>query len=232
VAGIAAGSGSPGGVAPDAKIAVVRSDTFTRLGDAVLYLIDLAEDMDVPLVINASVGGQYGPHDGRTPLESYLGSVLGEGRLMVAAAGNDGNDRIHVGADLDAEPVRIAVDGVPYGKPVEVVVDLWCHRSEQVLLGIELWDGDSLVASTPLAAPDSELLDGALAAAGKKVIDFSYGVELDDTHHLVHRSIVIDGADGELPVGGRLALRLSGDGHVDGWVSQSDYRYGGRLCHS
>jgi len=226
VAGIAAGSAALGGVAPAAKIAVVRSDTFTRLADAVIYLTELADDLGVPVVINTSVGGQYGPHDGRTPLESFLSSALGSGRVMVAAAGNDGNDRIHVGAALERDPVRITIDDLPFGKPVEVIVDLWCKRSAEVELALELWDDDGPMVTTPLAAPDSELLDGSISVGGAPVVDVTYGVELDSDHGLVHHSVVLDGGGGSLPPNTWLALRFAGKGRLDGWISQSDYRYG------
>jgi len=91
VAGIAAGAHVLPGIAPEASIVMVRSRNFTRLADAVRFIFNTADVYDRPAVVNLSVGGHYGPHDGRTALEDYLENALGPGRLMVAAAGNDTN---------------------------------------------------------------------------------------------------------------------------------------------
>jgi subtilisin family serine protease len=227
VAGIAAGNDLIGGVAPEASIAVVRSDTFTRIADAVLYLLDLADARDQPLVINTSIGGHYGAHDGRTPLERYLGKVLGEGKLLVAAAGNDGDSRVHVGTTLGGYEERVAVEGLPFGQPVTTTLDLWAKGKVGVSLALELWERDRAVAVAELSASDSELAEGALAHGGAHLCDFSYGADFDDDHNLVHYTVLLDCSGGVAPPEGvRVALRLSGAGRIDGWINQSDYRYG------
>ena len=68
---------------------MVRSDDFTRLADAVAFLFDLGDKRDEPVVINISVGGQYGPHDGTSDFEAALSALSGPGRIIVKSAGND-----------------------------------------------------------------------------------------------------------------------------------------------
>jgi subtilisin family serine protease len=111
VLGIAAGNGrgsfvtgvgSPYmGIAPEATLIGVRI-TFTELGVAMAakYFFDKAEEMGMPAVLNLSVGNHYGPHLGDTPLENYLESRIGPGHLVVAAAGNDGDNDYHAWVEV------------------------------------------------------------------------------------------------------------------------------------
>ena len=228
VAGIAAGNRRLGGVAPQADIAMVRSERFTRLADAIDYLIGVAEARDQPLVINLSVGGHYGPHMGKSPLEQYIAEQVGPGRIVVAAAGNDGASRIHVGTQLHAEPVRTSLQGLPKaGRQVEAVVELWTEPLADTDFAVELWLGDDLHTQIPLDATDSELLRGELTYQGSTLaaINYTAGLSLGDGK--VKHTLAIDRATAEpLPDGARLALKLAGEGRLDGWIGQSDYRFG------
>ncbi len=124
VAGIAAGNGrgtdSPEdlyryvGVAPEADIIAVKAElSEARIIDAVSWIFDRAGDR--PCVINMSIGSQTGPHDGTTALDRALAALTGPGRLLVAAAGNEGGSEIHAGADLaPGETVDIEIGIYPY----------------------------------------------------------------------------------------------------------------------
>ena len=107
VAGIAAGDGSASqvdslrymfaGVAPEAAMVGVAVDLSfdTNILDAVRFVFDAADRAGLPAVVNLSLGSQFGPHDGRSPLEAGLDTLVGPGRIIVAAAGNEGEDRVH-----------------------------------------------------------------------------------------------------------------------------------------
>jgi len=114
VAGIAAGDGSASkvdslryrliGLAPEAELVVVAVDLSrdTNILDAVSYVFERAESEGKPAVVNLSLGNQFGPHDGSTPLETGIDALVGPGKLVVAAAGNDGVDRIHAALHVSA----------------------------------------------------------------------------------------------------------------------------------
>lgn len=114
VAGIAAGTGRGSqvdslryryaGVAPEADLVVVGADLYLDTGvlDAVNYVFTKADELGKPAVVNLSLGSQFGPHDGTTPLELGINALCGPGRLAVAAAGNEGEDRIH--AEIQVPP--------------------------------------------------------------------------------------------------------------------------------
>lgn len=99
VTGTACGDGSAvddfTGVAPKSEMVIVSFD-FDRpgfLGDvanSVQYLFNKAEDLEMPCVVNTSLGTYYGSHDGLDPTSLYIDSLIdaSPGRMVVAAVGN------------------------------------------------------------------------------------------------------------------------------------------------
>lgn len=107
VAGVAAGNGqSTGnhqGCAPKATIIAVALDFNSStpvIADAVQYIINEANNLNMPVAINASVGDYYGSHDATDLQSQMIISLIGNipGRIMCAAAGNAGNIKYHVKA--------------------------------------------------------------------------------------------------------------------------------------
>lgn len=103
VAGIAAGDGSGTnrgqprydyvGVAPEADLIVVRSSfSSVSVADGVAYIFARADELGKPAVVNLSLGTRFGPHDGTLALSVMMDELSGPGRIIVAAAGNDGSN--------------------------------------------------------------------------------------------------------------------------------------------
>ena len=99
VTGTAAGNGLANGfhkgAAPEADIIVVSSrfnapNWRSVVADGVKYILDEAEAMGKPAVINASLGTYYGSHDGQDAAALLIDSMLTArgGRAMVCAIGN------------------------------------------------------------------------------------------------------------------------------------------------
>ena len=102
VTGIASARGvnSPyGGVAPGAQLVVVAVSTTDAIEEdalvtAVQFMFDRADFMKKPLVVNLSLGSDFGPHDGTFMWEQTIASYVGPdhpGRSIVAASGNSGS---------------------------------------------------------------------------------------------------------------------------------------------
>lgn len=84
------------GVAPESDLVYVAfNDDDTSLPDAIKYIFDYAESVGKPCVINMSLGQHLGPHNGTSPLDKYIDSAVGPGRIIVGAVGNEGNRRLH-----------------------------------------------------------------------------------------------------------------------------------------
>ncbi len=113
VTGIAGGNGSGTGngqpayrytgVAPEATLVGVKTN-FTDAGiiDGVSYIFGKAATAGVPAVVNLSLGGQFGPHDGTDPLDVGVSSLTGPGKIVVASAGNERGAQIHARGTLPA----------------------------------------------------------------------------------------------------------------------------------
>ena len=104
VAGIAAGDGSGArvgvpsfghaGVAPGADLVIVKSDySLASVVEAVDYVFRRAAELDRPAVVNLSLGTMLGPHDGTAAASLAIDALAGPGRVVVASAGNEGDNR-------------------------------------------------------------------------------------------------------------------------------------------
>ena len=107
VAGIAAGDGSSStsgyvGVAPEANLIVIKTTFYEdAVLDAISFAFDRAEELGLPCVVNLSLGGHAGPHDGTSLFEQAVDAFLDRpGRALVVAAGNEAQEKIHVGTEV------------------------------------------------------------------------------------------------------------------------------------
>ncbi|MBK9261704.1 MAG: S8 family serine peptidase [Polyangiaceae bacterium] len=86
------------GLAPEATLVISSpsSDAGFQDVDVLIgaqFIDERATAMGMPAVINLSLGGDFGPHDGSSVLEQGLAALAGDhkpGRAIVAAAGNSG----------------------------------------------------------------------------------------------------------------------------------------------
>ena len=124
VASIAAGQAAgsfDGGMAPEAKLLVIRTDIEgaggapTSLGYSANHLIALefvksfAFTRDLPVVVNLSQGMNAGAHDGSSLLEAAIDDFTGSGRepglVLVKSAGNEGDRFGHTTIDVEHNAV-------------------------------------------------------------------------------------------------------------------------------
>ncbi len=110
MASIAAGSDRSHnfyGMAPDAMIAaVIYSNKISNISDGISWIFSLADSLNVPCVVNLSIGISYGPHDGTSLFDSFVDSVGEPGRIVVGAAGNDYNRSTHLNFKLKPDEAQ------------------------------------------------------------------------------------------------------------------------------
>ena len=188
VLGTAAGDGSAtangvpagkyAGVAPGADLVVVKTTFFSDdVVNGVNYIFSRAAELGRPAVVNLSLGSQAGPHDGTLPEEEMLDSLAGPGRIIVAAAGNDGDNgnrtpataapHVHgaaaVPAAAQATDFTLSVPGyTPQPGPNNsIFLQLWYAASDTVNVTVLRPDGTS-ATSGPTSTPDATVTqDGA-----------------------------------------------------------------------
>lgn len=131
VTGIAAGNGRASngrnrGVAPQCELLIVKlgrpvGDSFpstTQLMTGIDYVIRRSLALQRPIAINVSFGNNYGSHDGRSIVESYLNEVTSIWKnCIVVGSGNEGASRTHTSGLLDnrlSKTIELAVgDALP-----------------------------------------------------------------------------------------------------------------------
>ena len=122
VTGMAAGGGKAHakvkGMAPEADIIVVGinpnkldylnwTPALLAIVDGIDYIFKKADDLGKPAVINISLGGIEGSHDGKDLPTRLIEEMLDEknGRALVASAGNSGTKKLHIGMEAANDTV-------------------------------------------------------------------------------------------------------------------------------
>lgn len=166
VTGTAAGSGGNNlafvGAASESRIIVVKAtrtgsnqnlpSTFSTadMVNAVAYIFAKADELNMPAVVNLSIGGLSGANDGSSPLNQAFANLAGPGRIIVFAAGNDGSLLRHWGTVLEVDSE--ATMGIRFRE------DEWHYVHPQFgqLILIEGWYDSGTLSSITISARDHE----------------------------------------------------------------------------
>ncbi|MEO9531549.1 MAG: S8 family peptidase [Crocinitomicaceae bacterium] len=128
-------TGTNKGAAPESDIIIVETNfnlpnwTLT-VADGVDFIFAMADTLGKPAVVNTSVGGYLGSHDGTDPASHVIDSLLDDktGRIVVSAAGNSGNKgKYHASGIVDADTSftwGIVNPSSAFGSPA-VYFDIW-----------------------------------------------------------------------------------------------------------
>lgn len=156
VLGIAAGADQSTeyyGIAQFADLAVVATTgEDADLSDGVKYIFDYADEVGKPCVINISMGGLLGPHDGTETCNRVIESLVGPGRLVVAAAGNSGDMDMHVGKTLNGHDSLMTFQELTASYWYDfTMTDIWGDIAQNYEVSFVVYDedGDSIAYSTP-----------------------------------------------------------------------------------
>lgn len=170
VAGITAGSGYDGvtgrrfrGFAYESDIVLVgimpAPGQWIQTGvsdviDGMQYIYNYAASVGKPAVVNLSWGSTLGPHDGTSLFSQAADALTGAGKLFVVAAGNNGEDTVHlhkqfvtgdtvVHTFVNFSPALDTAHQMTY-------VDVWGNPGQNFCLGASLFNGPAAVDSTPM----------------------------------------------------------------------------------
>jgi len=227
VTGIAAGNGRPDekyvGIAPQADIIVVKTDfDFNHIIDAVEYVFRRAGALGKPAVVNLSLATQQGPHDGTTTPEQMLASKIGKGRVIVAAASNEGNINVHVSYSI-ANQER-ATGFVAYSNDThDVDVDVWYSGGniDVALAGLD--ENLNVLTSSAWVSPGGRIANRTFSANGTTY--GIYTIDATETNNpfngLRHVYIEITNANGSYDFTSDVitwVLKTRGTGTLNAWV--------------
>ncbi|MGH2566756.1 MAG: S8 family serine peptidase, partial [Bacteroidota bacterium] len=226
VAGTAAGNGMSFvrkyvGVAPEAELIVIKggegSFSYTNIIDALSYLEAKAAALGKPIVLNMSLGGQQGPHDGTIAAEVAVDNFVsaGAGRVVAISAGNDGGSNIHFSGSIPAGGSSTVSISVPAYTPAggtnndRFLLDLWIQGNQNISATATAPSGAFYPEGTTTSGND----DGRIALTNtvNSGTNFNRNISLD----------VRDADASKPPTAGTWTLTLSSSSAVvsfDGWM--------------
>ncbi len=143
VAGIAGGSDTEfGGVAPEAKFIIVKTDLQdAHIADGVRYVFRVADEMGLPAVVNLSLGGHADGHDGTDSLSKIINAETGSGKIVCAAAGNEGNDNIHGQTNVKTGDMATMRFSAPLDQVGIVWLNGWYSRDSELEVSVRSPNG-------------------------------------------------------------------------------------------
>jgi subtilisin family serine protease len=214
VASIAGGSpfSGLGGVAPGARFILVKTD-FQRIANGVKWCFDNSNGR--PCVVNLSLGGHYGAHDGQGVEERVLAQLSGPGRIVVAAAGNEREDNIHIGARFAPSQTETAIFDVAQNAQPQAVMTLWYDVRDDFDIAL-ISPGGIEMPVPSVGTSDSRETDGAVIEIARNVSDRSTSVQ---TQIVLNFSelVAFDGSLSNWML--RMTCRRAVVGRLDGWMA-------------
>lgn len=220
------------GVAPEAEIIAVRVDEndaafLNHVVDAATYIYKKASALGKPCVINTSIGTYYGSHDGRDLTTYALEHLLDEtnGRALVAAAGNGGANKHHLGYTIPADSAfTLFKYNTTYN---EVYFDFWADTANfrQALFAIGANDtfGTNLGRTAYINVPTNFKLGSITDTIINRVLyngptllgQITLHGELDEDRY--HIEVLVNTSNKSL----LWRLQTSGSGKFDLWSSSA-----------
>jgi minor extracellular serine protease Vpr len=180
VAGIAGGSGYGSdssnskyrGMAYESDIVLVgimpdsvqwQNTGMSDFIDGMNYIYTYAASVGEPAVINLSWGSPVGPHDGSSLFSQACDALTGPGRIFVCAAGNEGNENIHLQKAFTNTDtvVNTFVNFDPAATSNNTWVDIWGDTAKNFCIQVSLYK-DTQVAATGYVCLDDTIHQFAL----------------------------------------------------------------------
>ena len=150
VAGIASGGGGGAnttfmGVAPQSELVFVATPmTNVSIADGIQYIINYANSQNKPCVINISIGSNFGPHDGFSPFDQYCEGVVGNGKLIVGAAGNEGQKPIYIGKTFTTNDNTlysfVQFPNSSNGTNGTALIDIWGNPNQNYEVAVNIYN--------------------------------------------------------------------------------------------
>lgn len=252
VAGIAAGTGAATGagqpayqytgVAPNANLIVVKggNGSFSTLNiiEGIQYIFKRATTLGRPAVVNLSLGGQFGPHDGTMAEEQAIDSLSGPGKIVVISAGNEGSNQNNIGTGSNTPFLIHAARTLNTGDTAQftvvvpsysgatgasndfVLLTMWYDARDTVTVTVTRPNGTTLARRTgdPAAASDDAqgriFIDNASSGLAPQNLDRQVEIEF------------FDAVATQVPAPGtwRITVQMNrrlGNGRFDTWLYAS-----------
>jgi subtilisin family serine protease len=220
VASIAGGTSFNGfeGIAPEARFLLVKTN-FLDTADGVQWIFSKAGSK--ACVVNMSLGGHFGSHDGTSLEEMLIDQVSGPGKIVVISAGNERESNLHIGGRLlpnESQTVRFDVPGQG-GRAPEGILTLWYDPADTFTLALATPGGQEL------AVPAIGNVDTFSSSS----VDIEIGRKTYPASNLIQVQIILSFRSTSPPpaVLNNWAVRLTCNaavvGRIDGWFANNGF---------
>lgn len=189
--------------------------------NGVKKIVEYAKSEGKPAVINLSIGGNYGPHDGSDLICQAI-SECTKDAIICIAAGNEGAKSIFAGKDFTTDDTTMKVQFVD--NSVNGTVDVWGNNSNTFRLKWAIYNTNTKAFEIITEAPVSgtRTIDASNSVFAKY---FSGSIQMSSMlSSLNNRYNVLCLCSGVKPKSGNLAGKLSMI--VEGEAGQKIYAYG------
>lgn len=120
--------------------------------DGMNYIYNYAASVGKPCVVNLSWGSTIGPHDGLSLFSQACDALTGPGKIFVCAAGNNGEDTVHLQKTFTATDTSVSTF-VTFSPALaadnqRTWVDVWGDTSKTFCVNFRLYNGATAIDST------------------------------------------------------------------------------------
>jgi len=181
VGGIAAGSGygtnkKYRGLAYESDLVIVgikpektewKTSGMASILDGMNYIYNYAKSVNKPAVVNLSWGNSIGPNDGSSLFSQACNNMVGEGKIFVLSAGNNGDENIHIQktfTNIDTTLHSFVTFPTINGEKRNWI-DVWGEVGKQFCLKISLYNGSIVSSATTDICLNNNTLDTFLVGS-------------------------------------------------------------------
>ena len=153
VAGIASGAGGGinstfVGVAPQSDIVLVATSMInSNIIDGISYIMNYATSVGKPCVINMSIGSHLGPHDGSSLFDQSCDGLIGPGKILVGAAGNQGSNALYLGKTYSSTDTvlysYVKFPGSTKGTNGITLIDIWGNPNQNFYVAVNIYNSNT-----------------------------------------------------------------------------------------
>lgn len=181
VGGIAAGSGygtnkKYRGLAYESDIVIVgikpektewKTSGMASILDGMNYIYNYAKSVNKPAVVNLSWGNSIGPNDGSSLFSQACNNMVGEGKIFVLSAGNNGDENIHVQKTFTNTDTALHsfVTFPTINGEKRNWIDVWGEVGKQFCLKISLYKDSTTSSTTNIICLNNNTLDTFLVGS-------------------------------------------------------------------
>ncbi len=232
-----------GGVAREADLVLVEALHTAEGGiynegiiDGINFIFEYARSVGKPCVINLSIGGYFGAHDGTSPFDVMCDSLQGEGRLIVGAMGNLGEYRYHLGYDFTEQKKTFRTGFLASGSALPQA-DIWSEAPVRIAIEAYNSNDHTLYASTGWLLADSAYEEAVIERGEQEVLIqvangysdanrlYNTMLDMQSTTAItgLYFAIVVEGSEGRLDMwNNALSNQFDTMGH-EGWINGDNH---------